>query len=304
MTRSAVIMVCDAGFLPYAAYLATSLDQMHPERDFDLVIAGPALPALPSGLTDIRVHAVDGPNPFNHRSLKKRRSHASYICLMLPELLAEYERILYLDCDIAVNGRIDEVLGADLHDQALGAVRDTQQWRTPGRRPAEFARLGLPTARYLNSGVLLMDTARWRAEGVTEACVEAARNPDLAKGYVRNDQSAINLALHGRWTELSPIWNWQWTEANRYFADDAGARLIHFIGPKKPWRTVANPPRFTAGYAPFLRRFFSDAPAPPDTAPRVDRHRRAFLRHWLRAGAMQTYLDRFPTPASTHAPEG
>lgn len=302
MSDTAVAMVCDAAFLPYAACLADALDRGEPGRDFDLVIVGPDLPALPPELDHIRLHRFGGENPFAHRDLRKRRSHVSYLCLMLPGLLPEYRRILYLDCDIVPNGSVGEALAADLHGQALAAVRDAQQWRTPRRSPAEFSRLGLPAAWYLNSGVLLFDTARWRAEGWTEACVDAARNPELAQGYVRNDQSALNLALRGRWTELSPVWNWQWTESTRYFAEDAGARLIHFIGPKKPWRTDALPPRLTSSYAPFLARHFPEAPAPKAPAPRADRHRRAFLRHWMRAPAMQAYLDRFPDPLTTHPP--
>ena len=208
----AIAMVCDAAFLPYASYLAAALDRQSPGRDFDLVILGPGLPSLPSGLPEIRLRRFDRANPFEHRSLRKRRSHASYLCLMLPELLPEYRRILYLDCDVLPNGPVSEVLSADLHGQALGGVRDAQQWRTPGRSPAEFSRLGLPAERYMNSGVLLFDTERWKAERWTDACIDAAADPELAKGYVRNDQSALNLALRGRWTELSPVWNWQWTE--------------------------------------------------------------------------------------------
>ncbi len=302
MSDTAIVMVCDADFLPYAAYLADALNSGARRRAFDIVILGPALPSLPPCLPELRLQRFDGANPFEHRSIRKRRSHASYLCLMLPELLPEYRRILYLDCDILPNGSVAEVLEADLHGQALGAVRDAQQWRSPDRSPAEFSRLGLPAERYLNSGVLLFDTERWRRERWTEACIAAAADPDLAKGYVRNDQSALNLALRGRWTELSPVWNWQWTETTRYFADDAGARLVHFIGPKKPWRTGALPPRFSAGYGPFLRQFFPDAKAPKPVEPRVDRHRRALLRHWLRAPAMQAYLDRFPDALTTHPP--
>lgn len=296
-------IVCDEGFLPYAAYLGAALAAGEAGRQFDIVIVGPDLPPLPPPLGDIRVQRFEGTNPFAHRSLKKRRSHASYLCLMLPDVLPEYRRILSLDCDIAPNGPVGEVLGADLGGAAVGAVRDIQQWRSPRRVPAEFSRLGLPARRYLNSGVLLFDTERWRAERWTDACISAARDPALAHAYVRNDQSALNLALRGRWTEISPIWNWQWTESTRYFADDAGARLIHFIGPKKPWRTVALPPRFTAGYHAFLARHFPDAPTPPVPAPRADRHRRAYLRHWLSVPAMQSYLDAFPEALTTVAPQ-
>jgi hypothetical protein len=303
MSASAIALVCDAGFLPYAAYLGRELDRTTPGRTFDIVIVGADLPALPRALDDIRIHRFEGENPFEHRDLKRRRSHASYLCLMLPELLPEYERVLYLDCDVAPNGGIEEVFGVDLRGQALGAVRDIQQWFTPSRRPAEFARAGQVSRRYLNSGVLLFDCHRWRAEGWTDACVRAAADPELALAYVRNDQSALNLALQGQWTELSPVWNWQWTERTRYFAEDAGARIIHFIGPKKPWRTVSIPPRFAEGYTAFLRLNFPEAAEPPRPDLRVNRHRRALLRHWLDVPAMQAFLDRFPDRLTTHPPE-
>lgn len=304
MSDTAIAIVCDRGFLPYAAFLAAEIERLHPDGGFDIVIFGPDLPPLPPGFGEIRLRRFEGANPFEHRALKKRRSHVSYLCLMLPELLPEYRRILYLDCDVVLDGPIAELLSVDLHGQALGAVRDASQWRRPWRLPKEFERLDLPAARYLNSGVLLFDVERWSAEGWTQACVDAARDPKLAKGYARNDQSAINLALRGRWTEMSPVWNWQWTELSRYFADDAGARVIHFIGPDKPWRSVTLPPRFTRGYAPFLARHFPDAPTPPLPEPRVDRHLRAYVRHRLRAHATQAYFGRFPDPLTTHAPDG
>jgi hypothetical protein len=300
--RNAVALVCDRGFLPYAAYLAAAIADRHPDRAFDVVIVGPDLPSLPPGLSGIRVERFEGANPFAHRRVRKRRSHASYLCLMLPDLLPGYGRILYVDADVVLAGPIGDVFDVDLKGGAVAAVRDSQQWRTPGRVPAEFAKLGLGSLRYLNSGVLLFDVARWRAAGLTDACIAAARDPDLAHAYARNDQSAINLALRGRWTELSPVWNWQWTEASRYFADDAGARLIHFIGPRKPWKTATLPPRFTAGYAPFLSRHFPEAPRPPPPEPQVGHPPRALLKHWWRLRATRAYLARFPDPLSTTAP--
>ncbi len=301
---TAVAIVCDAGFLPYAVYLAEAVGQMHPEPNFDIVVAGPDLPDLPPRLEAARLVRVQGDNPFAHRQIKARRSHAAYLCLLLPDLLPEYDRILYLDCDIGVNGPMAEALSLDLHGEALGAVRDNQQWRTPGRRVDEFARLGWAAQRYLNSGVLLFDGPRWREEGWSRRCIEAARDPALARGYVRNDQSALNLALRGRWTELSPVWNWQWTQATRFFADEADARLIHFIGPQKPWKTASLPPRFTRGYAGFLARHFAEAPPQPQPVPRdLPSLGRPLLRHWLRRGAMQTYLARFPDPLDTHPPD-
>jgi lipopolysaccharide biosynthesis glycosyltransferase len=251
-----------------------------------------------------------GANPFATRPLAERRSHASYLCLMLPRLLgAEYGRILYLDADIHLErGDLGALLGVDLRGQAVGAVRDHKQWRTPGHRAQEFARLGWPAARYLNSGVLLLDATRYEAEGWLDRMVEIAGDPALARGYTRNDQSAINLALRGRWTELSPVWNWQFDRANRYAMSHAEPRLVHFIGSRKPWNDAARdlPPRFRARVHAFLSEHVPDHPALAGLDP-VGRAEprdlaKAYLTHWRRWRAMEAYLGRFPSETTTHAP--
>ena len=298
-------LVCDRAFQPYAAYLAAEILRAHPDPGFDVAIVGPDIVALPPAIGPLRVVRVDGDNPFRHLVQARRRVHAAYLRLLLPELLPEYCCILYLDCDIALNGPLAEAFGHDLHGQALGAVRDNQQWRTPSRRVSEFARAGLSATRYLNSGVLLFDAALWRRQGWSGRCIKAASDPSLAHAFTRNDQSALNLALRGGWTELSPVWNWQWMAATRLLADDADARLIHFIGPKKPWRTDAIPPRFSRGYGPFLAAHFGgeppspSAPGPRDLAPLAQ----PLLKHWLRLRATRTDLGRFPDPNVTHPPE-
>ena len=56
---------------------------------------------------------------FSHISL------ATYYRLMLPEVLpVTLDKILYLDCDIIVNGRIESLWNIDLKYYTIGAVED------------------------------------------------------------------------------------------------------------------------------------------------------------------------------------
>ena len=307
----AVVMVADEGYAPFAACLGASILDAHPERGFDVCVLTTAVDE-PPGAEGLRVLHARGDNPFAHRPLAERRSHASYLCLMLPRLLgADYGRILYLDCDIHLErGDLGALLALDLHGQAVGAVRDHTQWRTPSRVPEEFRRLGWGHARYLNSGVLLYDAGRFEAEGWLDRMVGVAADPRLARGYTRNDQSAINLALRGRWTELSPVWNWQHARATRHAAEHAEPRLVHFIGPRKPWLDHGRdlPPRYRARPHAFLARHVPDHPALASLDPvaRAEPARlgASYLRHWRRWRATEAYLARFPLETTTHPPEG
>lgn len=313
--RRAVALVADAPFAPFAACLGASILAAHPQRDFDvcLVLADDA---DPPGAEGLRVLRARGANPFAARRLEARRSHAAFLCLMLPRLMAgEYERILYLDADIHLDihpdhGDLGVALALDLHGQAVGAVRDHQMWRTPGRAPKEFARLGWPNARYLNSGVILFDAPRFEAEGWLDRAVAMAGDPAYARGQVRYDQSAINLALRGRWTEISPVWNWQYGRATRYAMAHAEPHLVHFIGSRKPWLDTGRdlPPRFRARPHAFLARHAPDHPALAalDPVARAEPARlgASYFAHWRRWRAMEAYLARFPLETTTHPPEG
>ena len=298
-------MVCDAGYFPYAVYLALQIHNSHSARQFDVVVVCSDEAARPRTLPvkDLRIVRMTGANPFRHLPENARRTHATYLCLMLPDLLPEYERIAYLDCDIAVAiPDLDKLLRLNLRDRAVGAVRDIAQWRTPTRRPKEMIRLNRSTHPYFNSGVMLIDSGRWRAERLGESCVSITRDETLRKALLREDQSIINFATGGRWCEISPVWNWQWTWASRMFADAAGARLVHFIGPKKPWNSCEVPLHYTYGYRSFLHRHFpSHTRSDGELPPNIRNLGRVLVRHRIRMSATQALLDRFPSITTTYA---
>lgn len=307
----AVAMVADERYARFAACLGASILDAHPERDFDVCVVMADDAPVPDA-EGLRVLRLRGPNPFGEAWLgEERRSHAMFLRLLLPRLLGgDYDRLLYLDADIHLDlGDLGVTLSLDLHDQAVGAVRDHQMWRTPSRQPKEFRILGLPSARYLNSGLLLLDTARFEADGLLDRMIEIAGDPVQARALVRYDQSAINLALHGRWTELSPVWNWQYGRATRYAMAHAEPRLVHFIGSRKPWLDTGRdlPPRFRARPHAFLARHAPDHPALAalDPVARAEPARlgASYFTHWRRWRAMENYLARFPFETTTHPPD-
>lgn len=300
--QKAVVMACDANYAPYTFCLAEQIAQAHPHRDFDICIFSAQPLEVPKSLAqlDLKCEVFAGVNPFEGGPNASRHGSATYLRLLIPGLLANrYRRILHLDGDILYQGQgIDILLAADLCGATLGAVRDNTQWRTPGRSNPEFQVLGRSGRPYFNAGVLLIDTKRYVEQDVLGKCLELWGGDPGA--LIRHDQSLLNLVVDGTWAEFSPVWNWQYTWSSRFFADLAEPRLIHFIGPRKPWKdtSAALPARFRRTYHAFVARHYPDqpelAPVDPVGLGWPTRSTRTFLKHLLSDRAMRRYLTRFP----------
>ena len=297
----AIVFACDGNYAPFALFAAAQIDRLAPGRDFDICLCSmePSVPVPSLAGTGVRHCRIDTGGVFRAMKLDARRTEASYLRLALPAAFAgAYRRLLYLDADVFIQGGdFSRLLDLDLGGAAVAAVRDNSQWRTPGRRPDSFRRLGLPASvPYFNSGVLLIDTAAFGAARVLERCLAfAAEHPPERIGL---DQDLVNAVLRGDWAELSPVWNWQYTWASRLTEAMEGAHVVHFIGPKKPWRHDGGelPPRFRAAYRAFFATHFPDAPIGPDGTPphlNLTFQRRMLVKHLLASGKMAAYLGRF-----------
>jgi len=107
----------------------------------------------------------------------------------IPGLLPQYDKILYLDGDILVNGDLTELYETDISDAYLGAVSDMLAVATYGYQK----RLGI--VNYFNSGVMLLDSARMRQERLEEKLYRVKKqNPD----YICMDQDVFNVAVQNK----------------------------------------------------------------------------------------------------------
>lgn len=291
---AAVIVACDATYLRYAAVLARQLAAV-PGRRYDVLIGSPEALELPEALTRAGIgaaHATDA-EIASALPLDARRSLATYMEVFLAaRLRGIWGRILVLDADMLLErGDPSGILAAGLHGHAVAAVRDNRQWRTPGRRVAEFKALGWPAAPYFNAGAVMIDTEAWARDDLTARCRAFAR--DRLAGLGR-DQALVNGVLHGDWAELSPLWNWQFTRASAHLTAMADPCLIHFIGPLKPWK-----PEAAAAVPLRYREAYSEAGTSPSRHwPAASGLRGALLRQWRAAGPMLAYLSRFPAADS------
>lgn len=178
----------------------------------------------------------------------------------LPELLPDVSRVLYIDADALVTASLRKLWNTDLRGSPLGAIT---QYLYPAMIPRIETDLGLPdVSSYFNSGVLLFDLDRWRAEGIKDQIAQYARTHLRQMEWP--DQDALNGVLHARRHRLHPRWNamtgiWelplrhlpypreQVREARR---DPA---IVHFIGMFKPWHFRCKS-RYRAEWFDYLQR--------------------------------------------------
>lgn len=161
--------------------------------------------------------------------------------IMLPAVLEELDRVLYIDADALIVGPLDELWRTELGSCLVGAVTNPLYAEMVPRIRTE---LGLPDAsRYFNSGMLLLNLSAWRSANVTEQLVQFV---DAHPRLIWPDQDALNgvlhehrLHLHPRWNAMPGLWElgrrylpYAWDEREAARRDPA---IVHFVGPHKPW---------------------------------------------------------------------
>lgn len=167
---------------------------------------------------------------------------AIYFRFLLPKLILNESKILYLDCDTIVRDSLDELWHSNLDNIACGMVQDQK-----ADDIRHYNRLDLPIdSQYFNSGVILFNLSFWRKYDLAAKCVKfIAENPNKC---LYPDQDAINVILHGRIHCLSFKYNFQsglllpksdiflcksnWTDIDE---SKENPIIVHFTEPHKPW---------------------------------------------------------------------
>jgi lipopolysaccharide biosynthesis glycosyltransferase len=183
--------------------------------------------------------------------LRRHVSAASYLRLILPQVIHDVDRVLYLDADVLALCDVSTLLTQPLGGRLLGAAWDPINPLLGSPLAITDARLppDLAGRRYFNAGVMLIDMALWRQHSIGDRALELIASRDPRLNFV--DQDALNLVVAGDFRVLDPRWNcYPWTEFSaeitRYLGDDIipwarrfelelQARILHFIGPEKPW---------------------------------------------------------------------
>lgn len=234
MTRNAVCFCTDRNMAVPALSVATEALRSRGAYHVHVFAEASELDAEHRGwMTRHGIQAMEGlafPRLHATGATAGRVSPASQIRLLMPDLLAgRYDRLLYLDVDTEIRGDPAPLFALDLKGSVLAAA-------TASAPERHCRSLGMSEPfRYFNSGVMLIDVARWNAEDVGERALQFIEHN--AAICVLPDEDALNAVIDGRIAPLSLIWNFRADlMLVRGSAELVTPVICHYDGPQKPWK--------------------------------------------------------------------
>ena len=163
-----------------------------------------------------------------------------YARLLLPSMLTDLDKVIYLDCDLVVNKDLKDLWDTDVNDVAVAMAPDYHYYNEE-----TLGRLGGHVSNYLNSGVIVMNLDYWRKHDIQNKVLTYIL--DNRDRIIYPDQDALNVILKDTRMELPIIYNVapylfykniDNIPGDRY-AEIKEARespvIFHYMGPTKPW---------------------------------------------------------------------
>ena len=158
-------------------------------------------------------------------------SSIAYARYFIPDYIQE-DTVLYLDCDLLVNDKLDNLFEQDIKEHYIAAIRDAN-------------------GQGFNTGVLLINNEKWRQEKLKERLIEQSilTIKEVEEGRFENfngDQTIFNQVLQDDWLELSRAYNLQvghdvvalYNNWQEHLAFNDKPVVIHFTTYRKPWTTL------------------------------------------------------------------
>jgi lipopolysaccharide biosynthesis glycosyltransferase len=264
MERYNVVFASDRGYLPHLSVALASLIESNSEVALNIYIINTDI--SPEEWLNLVELDTESKHTFFNAQINDddladlvtnyHFTKANYYRLYIDDIVP-YDKALYLDSDVVINGSLSGLWNMNIADFYLAAVED------PHFSRHDDLEMNLD-ARYFNSGVMLLNLDVWRKKAVRKRVLEFVRRKPDAIQFV--DQCGLNAVVNGNWLSVSPQYNMQTAildmnnsaRKKHYDFDDIDDAVkspvvIHFTGSSKPWHLLNKHP-FKKKYWDCLRR--------------------------------------------------
>ena len=161
--------------------------------------------------------------------LRDYYTKAIYYRIFIPSLFPQYDKILYVDCDVVLLDDIANLYNHDVKDNIFVAIHEETmtQMDVFGKYSEEF--LGVEREKYFNSGILLINCKEYQRQNIEERFIELM---NMYKFEVAPDQDYLNFLCKGKIGYADIGWN-KTPFLNEF--EDKNLKLIHYKLNFKPW---------------------------------------------------------------------
>jgi len=179
----------------------------------------------------------------------------TYFRLVTPWILKEFDKIIYMDCDIICNSDISYIYNIDIGNNLIAGAQDIPQIsifynrKYKGKFKSSVIEKMSKPENYINAGFIVLNTKEFRNKFTSDYLLNLAQNED----YKLVDQDLLNFIAKDSIFNFSQEFNFLNTNWDISFAPKnlieeynkakKNPKIIHYTT-TKPWKAELNPPFF------------------------------------------------------------
>ena len=252
----AVVFATDTNYVPYMAVSIQSIfSHANSEYNYDLLI-------FDDGISDYQkeqlsiyqtsnfsLRYIDIKPLLNNMdsSLFKARgiwSAATFYRLFIPQIMPDYDKVLYLDCDVLVKDSLVDLFNLDLGKNCAGCVYDEIRYTGNMNRISDINKyVGIKDyKKYFNAGMILFNIPKINPLTFAKDFMQALSRPYLP--FL--DQDVLNILWENKYQALDGCWNYQYytmiehpdlVHNQELSKAQKDRKIIHYITQYKPWNS-------------------------------------------------------------------
>ena len=191
---------------------------------------------------DCNINFIDIENQFNNLPWTPAAWYRLILAKLLPK---QYDKCIYLDCDVYVCNDLKQLYNIELNENYVAGVIACTYYVFADKMHSNI--LNIPsTKKYINSGVLLVNLKQIRNENITSRFFELLTSNQDLPAY---DQDVINIVCYGKIKILPPKYNMilRHVFINDIRLNDLYSKeeikeaktnpcIIHYMCEQKPWQ--------------------------------------------------------------------
>lgn len=252
----------NSDFVPYTAVMIRSIiDHASENKNYDIILLYAELRdellsmliSLADGYENVSIRSVDVSEyiadfDFFTGSVytKSPYSREVYFRLLIPTLMPDYDRVIYLDGDMLAFDDVAKLLDYEFPDALIASCRDyagIAHCYTEGddRRHYRTEVLGLSSVdNYIISGILIFNVEKFNSRFSADELMKISASYD----WRQHDQDVLNKICDGEIFILGAEWNYLFGNKliknlphNLYLEHQKSAKnpkIVHFAGERKP----------------------------------------------------------------------
>lgn len=203
------------------------------------------------------IKLIDMKDKFKGAYISNHITTPTYYRLVLPSLLSNIRKVIYLDVDMIIKKDLSELFNVNIENYYLAGVKNPHGYICKDENFNWADYLGVKSIdQYINGGMLVMNLEKMREDNLENKFLNFINNKNLNNEKIfLHDQDVINsvcynkiyhlpckynLMLHYEAKSVNDFYNNKWLrecyDKNEWLEAHECPYVLHYSSWKKPWK--------------------------------------------------------------------